>query len=77
MFASRPSLESNIIYLRFYIYSDTADAFRVSGILHMERGELCYQNNEDARRKFENYPLMESNPGVILAILEPYINRNI
>ena len=34
-----------------------------------ERGELFYQNDEDARRKFDNYPLTETNPGVNRGIL--------
>ena len=41
----------------------------------MARGELWYQNDEDACRKFENYPQLETNPGVVGAILEPYINE--
>ena len=41
------------------------------------RGEQLYQNDEDACRKFENYHLMETNPDVVPAILELYINRNI
>ena len=42
------------------------------------RGGHFNQNDEDARRKFENYPLMEAtNPGVVRAILEPCININI
>ena len=36
-----------------------------------------HQNDRDGRRKFENYPPLETNPGVVRAILEPHINRNI
>ena len=43
----------------------------------MEREEFFYQNDEDVGRKFENYPLMETNPGVVQAILESYLGRNI
>ena len=43
----------------------------------MARGEHLYQNEEDTGGKFENYPIMETNPGVVRAILEPCINRNI
>ena len=46
-------------------------------IVYIARGELLYQNDEDARRKFENYSLMDTNRGVLRAVLEPYINRNI
>ena len=34
-------------------------------------------NNEDTRRKFENYPLMETKSGMVRASVEPSINRSI
>ena len=40
--------------------------------VYIKQEELLNQNDEDARRKIENYPLMATN-----LILEPYINRNI
>ena len=49
----------------------------VYGHIYIKLGELFYRNDEDVRRKFENYPLMEKNPAVVRAILKPYINRNI
>ena len=45
-------------------------------IVSISRGELLYQNDEDVHLKFENYPLMETNPGVVRAILEPHIKRS-
>ena len=60
---------------------------RVSGVLlgkvviiwDTELGEVFYHNDEDVRRKFENYPLMETSPGAARfeLFLSRIINRNI
>ena len=41
------------------------------------KNSCVIENDEDAHRKFENYPLMETSPGEIRAFLEAHISRNI
>ena len=58
VFASRPDPKSDLIYLRFYVYSDNEDSKRV--------GDRLNDKNKDAVLKYALMHNCESNPSVHL-----------